>query len=550
MTKNVGEGGASTGDRPRDAATALADATAVFEQARGHLAGCDVDAVQMEAYDLALSWAELRAAAVALDAPAAASSDETAFERQLANLFCAEAIANLRNRLGARPAAFGLDGAALGAAPFVGHVGHALSPATLCGIGEALRQRQGRLPADGIDGDHALMRETFRRFAEEQVTPLAESIHRNDTMIPDAIIDGLRQLGCFGLSVPARYGGLQPDDADDSLGMVLVTEELSRGSLGAAGSLVTRPEIMARAVLEGGTEEQKQRWLRGLAAGEPLVAVAVTEPATGSDVASVALRATPVEIDGERHWRLSGAKTWCTFAGKAGAILLLARTNPEAKPPHRGLSLFVVEKPSTDDKAFVHRSPLGGTLTGSAIPTIGYRGMHSFELAFEDYVVPHSALVGEDAGMGRGFYYTMRGFAGGRLQTAARANGLMRAAFEAALRYAEERSVFGRPVADYPLTQQKLARMAAHIVACRQFCYAVAKRMDSAEGQLEASLAKLLACRAAEWVTREAMQIHGGMGYAEETAVSRYFVDARVLSIFEGAEETLALKVIGKALLG
>ena len=546
MTRNEGEGGASTGDRPGDAATALADATALFERARGHLAGRDVDAVQMEAYDLALCWAELRAAGVALDALEAASSDETAFERQLARLFCAEAIANLRNRLGARPSAFGLDAAALGAAPFVGH---ALSPATLCGIGEALRERQGRLPADGIDGDHALMRETFRRFAEEQVMPLAESIHRNDTMIPDAIIDGLRQLGCFGLSVPARYGGLQPDDADDSLGMVLVTEELSRGSLGAAGSLVTRPEIMAGAVLEGGTEEQKQRWLRGLAAGEPLVAVAVTEPATGSDVASVALRATPVEIDGVRHWRLSGAKTWCTFAGKAGAILLLARTNPEAKP-HRGLSLFVVEKPSTDDKAFVHRSPLGGALTGSAIPTIGYRGMHSFELAFEDYVVPHSALVGEDAGMGRGFYYTMRGFAGGRLQTAARANGLMRAAFDAALRYAEERTVFGRPVADYPLTQQKLARMAAHVVACRQFCYAVAKRMDSAEGQLEASLAKLLACRAAEWVTREAMQIHGGMGYAEETAVSRYFVDARVLSIFEGAEETLALKVIGKALLG
>ena len=547
MTRNEGEGEASTGDRPRDAAAALVDATALFERARGHLAGRDVDAVQMEAYDLALCWAELRAAGVALDAVAAASSDETAFERQLARLFCAEAIANLRNRLGARPAVFGLDGAALGAAPFVGR---ALSPATLSGIGETLRQRQGRLPADGIDGDHALMRETFRRFAEEQVMPLAESIHRNDAMIPDAIIDGLRQLGCFGLSVPARHGGLQPDDADDSLGMVLVTEELSRGSLGAAGSLVTRPEIMARAVLEGGTEEQKQRWLRGLAAGEPLVAVAVTEPATGSDVASVALRAAPVEIDGVRHWRLSGAKTWCTFAGKAGAILLLARTNPDAKPPHRGLSLFVVEKPSTDGKAFVHRSPLGGTLTGSAIPTIGYRGMHSFELAFEDYMVPHGALVGEDAGMGRGFYYTMRGFAGGRLQTAARANGLMRAAFEAALRYAEERSVFGRPVADYPLTLQKLARMAAHIVACRQFCYAVAKRMDSAEGQLEASLAKLLACRAAEWVTREAMQIHGGMGYAEETAVSRYFVDARVLSIFEGAEETLALKVIGKALLG
>ena len=526
---------------------ALADATTLFERARAHLAGRDVDAVQMEVYDLALSWAELRAAGVVLDALSTAGDDEAAFERQLAQLFCAEAVANLRHRLGARPAAFGLDAAGLGEGAFGND---ALSPAALCRVGEALRQRQGRLPADGIGGDHALMRETFRRFAEEQVTPLAESIHRQDLMIPDAILDGLRQLGCFGLSVPARYGGLQPDDADDSLGMVLVTEELSRGSLGAAGSLVTRPEIMARAVLEGGTEEQKRRWLPGLAAGEPLVAVSVTEPATGSDVASVALRATPADIDGERRWRLSGAKTWCTFAGKAGAILLLARTNPDAKPPHRGLSLFVVEKPSTDDKAFVHRNPLGGTLTGSAIPTIGYRGMHSFELAFEDYIVPHSALVGEDGGVGRGFYYTMRGFSGGRLQTAARANGLMRAAFEAALRYAEERAVFGRPVADYPLTLQKLARMAAHIAACRRFSYAVAKLVDGGDGQLEASLVKLLACRAAEWVTREAMQIHGGMGYAEETAVSRYFVDARVLSIFEGAEETLALKVIGKALIG
>ena len=525
----------------------IADATALFERARGHLAGRDVDAVQMEAYDLALSWAELRAARVVLDALSAAGDDEAAFERQLAQLFCAEAVANLRGRLGARPAAFGLDGAVLGEGVFADD---ALLPAALRGVGEIVRQRQGRLPVDGIGGDHALMRETFRRFAEEQVMPLAESIHRDDSMIPDSILDGLRQLGCFGLSVPARYGGLQPDDADDSLGMVLVTEELSRGSLGAAGSLVTRPEIMARAVLEGGTEEQKKRWLPGLAAGDPFVAVSVTEPATGSDVASVALRATPVDIDGERHWRLTGAKTWCTFAGKAGAILLLARTNPDAKPPHRGLSLFVVEKPSTDDKAFVHRNPLGGTLTGNAIPTIGYRGMHSFELAFADYIVPHSALVGEDGGVGRGFYYTMRGFSGGRLQTAARANGLMRAAFEAALRYAEERTVFGRRVADYPLTLQKLARMAAHIAACRRFSYAVAKLMDGGDGQLEASLVKLLACRAAEWVTREAMQIHGGMGYAEETAVSRYFVDARVLSIFEGAEETLALKVIGKALLG
>ena len=526
---------------------AIADAAALFEQARAGLAGRDVDTAQIELYDLALCSAELEAARAVLAPAATAASAERSFECALARLFCAEAIAHLHQRLLARPSAFGLAAAQIGAPP--SFVDESLAPAAVAALGEAVREHQGRLP-DRLHGDHALMRDTFRRFAEEQVMPLAGDIHRNDAMIPPTIIDGLRELGCFGLSVPGRYGGVKPDDQEDSLGMVVATEELSRGSLGAAGSLITRPEIMARAVLEGGTEAQKRRWLPGIAAGDPLVAISVTEPDTGSDVASVSLRAAPAERDGERGWQLNGAKTWCTFAGKAGVILVLARTDAEASPPHRGLSLFVVEKPPSDDHAFVHRNPLAGTLTGRAIATIGYRGMHSFELFFEDYFLPHSALVGEDAGVGKGFYYTMRGFSGGRLQTAARASGLMRAAFEKALGYAEERKVFDRRVASYPLTLQKLARMAASIFVCQQFAYAVAARMDRGEGQLEASLVKLLACRAAEWVCREAMQIHGGLGYAEETDVSRYFVDARVLSIFEGTEETLALKVVGKALVG
>ena len=529
---------------------AVAEASELFERARAHLAGRDVDDVQMEAYDLAFSSAELHAAGIALDyAEIPASADEAAWKAALANTFCAEALANLRNRLGSRPSAYGLSPSDLATPVASNYIDVTLSPAALSALGERVRQGQGELPPDHLDDDKALMRETFRRFSDEQVAPAAESVHRNDTMIPNAIIDGLRDLGCFGLSVPARYGGLKPDDRDDSVGMVVVTEELSRGSLGAAGSLITRPEIMARAVMEGGTDEQKARWLPGIAAGDPLVAVAVTEPGTGSDVASVALRATPAERDGVRGWRLNGAKTWCTFAGKADALLVLARTDPDASPPHRGLSLFVVEKPTSDAKDFTCESPGGGSLTGRAIATIGYRGMHSFELFFDGYFLPKSALVGEDAGTGRGFYYTMRGFSGGRLQTAARACGLMRAAFEAALTYAEDRHVFGQPVAGYGLTLQKLARMAAAIVACRQFSYNVAGLMDEGQGQLEASLVKLLACRTAEWITREAIQIHGGMGYAEETPVSRYFVDARVLSIFEGAEETLALKVVARALL-
>jgi (2S)-methylsuccinyl-CoA dehydrogenase len=510
-----------------------------------------LDEYQLISYDLSLCWAECTSADFLLqharrlldEAPGAAD-----FAGRLAGLFCAEAVTSALGRLRARPADYGLEETDIAAAT-AGDMGRflasQLAAESIAAIGDRVLEREGDLGADLLDENHTMMRDTFRRFADEVVAPLAEEIHRQDLDIPDEILEPLKEMGMFGLSIPENYGGLQEEGREDTLGMCVVTEELSRGSLGAAGSLITRPEILSRALLKGGSEEQKQEWLPRLAVGEPLCAVAVTEPNYGSDVAGVRLKATPVE----GGWALNGAKTWCTFGGKAGVLMVLARTNPDMSAGHRGLSMFLVEKPASSGHAFEVAQDAGGKLTGRAIATLGYRGMHSFELFFDDFFVPAENMMGGTDGEGKGFYLAMAGFAGGRIQTAARAVGLMRAAFERSISYAKERVVFDHPIADYQLTRVKLARMAAHLLACRQITYGVANMMDEGAGDMEASGAKLFASKTAEWFTREALQIHGGMGYAEETPVSRYFADARVLSIFEGAEETLALKVITRSLV-
>ena len=229
--------------------------------------------------------------------------------------------------------------------------------------------------------------------------------------------------------------------------------------------------------------------------------------------------------------------------------MVLARTDPDLSLKHKGLSLFIAEKPRFEGHEFEHVQEGGGKCAGKSIPTIGYRGMHSYEVVLEEYFVPDANLIGGEAGLGRGFYLQMEGFAGGRLQTAARALGVMQGAFEEALRYAQDRKVFGEPILEYGLTKHKLAKMAAHLHCVRKATYHAARLVDEHEGAMECSLIKLYACRTGEWVTREAMQIHGGMGYAEEFPVSRYFLDARVLSIFEGAEEVLALRVVARAVL-
>jgi (2S)-methylsuccinyl-CoA dehydrogenase len=488
--------------------------------ARRHLRDGD-GPEQVVLYDLAYMASALEAARVMLSYAEGGEG-----EGQLATVFAADVLHDLRARLDGRAHLFGLEEGAV--------------PGLVAGRDPALLWELAGEPGPlHLDDELVIVRDTFRRFADERLAPIAEDIHRKNADIPEDVINMLAAMGCFGMSIPEEFGGLATGGAGELLGMLVATEELSRGSLGVGGSLITRPEILTKAILAGGTEEQKSAWLPRIASGELMVGVAVTEPDYGSDAANITVAA---RRDGDL-WRVSGVKTWCTFAGRANVLMLLARTDPDRSKAHRGLSLFVVEKPAFPGDHFA----LDG-MEGRAIDTLGYRGMHSFEVAFDDFPVPAANLIGEE---GRGFYYQMTAFANGRLQTAARAVGLMQAAYDAALRYARERVVFGKPLFDYGLTRAKLTRMAALIQGCRQFSYAAADLLARGgdEGQLEASMVKMYACRAAEWITREAQQIHGGMGYAEEFAVSRYFVDARVLSIFEGAEEILALKVIARRLL-
>jgi (2S)-methylsuccinyl-CoA dehydrogenase len=401
--------------------------------------------------------------------------------------------------------------------------------------------RSNRLADLGATDEQRLLRSTFRDFATTYVRPVAGDIHRGDLDIPDALIKDLANLGAFALGVPEQYGGLQAAE-DDFDAMLIVTEELSRASL-AVGSLSTRPEILVRALLRGGTEAQRQRWLPDIASGERLVAVAATEPDYGSDVANMRCAAT--RVDG--GWTVSGTKLWCTFAGRAELLMVLLRTGDGG---HRGLSAFVVEKPGFAGHTFSFEQPGGGRLQGRAIPTVGYRGMHTFELSFENFFVDDDALIGGEGWLDRGFYLQMEGFSSGRLQTAARAVGVMQAALDDTLTYTAQRIVFGRPIVEFGLPRATLGQMAVRLQASRQLTRMAARRMNADDGGVQAALAKLYASRMAESVARDAVQLHGGMGYAEETDVSRYFVDSRVLSIFEGAEEVLALRVIARSLLG
>jgi len=518
------------------AAQAIAIAQSMVDTAVASLmAKGGPDKNQTLAYDLAHV-----AAAVATSRSLMEYGAKGTEEGNIACAFTADMVHDLITRLIGREQLWGVDPSAL--APTHDFVQTYRAPEFLASLASVQGPRH-------LNDEFEMVQDTFRSFGTKVIAPQAEHVHRHNGDVPEDIIAGLAEIGAFGLSVPVEYEGFSEGGEGEYMASVIATEELSRASLGIGGSLITRPEILTRALVKGGTEAQKLEWLPKLASAEVMAAVAVTEPDYGSDVAG--LKTTAVEAkgpNGEDGWVINGVKTWCTFGARANVLMLLARTDPDRAKTHRGLSLFIVPKPRGDAHGFMFNQDGGGKMEGRPIDTIGYRGMHSYEIAIENWWVPAANLIGERDGLGQGFYLQMAGFENGRLQTAARAVGVMQAAYEAAHEYANNRAVFGKNISEYELTQVKLGRMAVITQASRQFSYDVARMMGKGKGQMEASLVKAYVCKAAEWVAREAMQIHGGYGYAEEYSVSRLYVDARVLSIFEGADETLCLKVIAKNL--
>jgi (2S)-methylsuccinyl-CoA dehydrogenase len=462
----------------------------------------------------------------------------------------AELVASLVARLSPAVDDLGLGEAALEAAfpaPVREQLRAASNEAVFRAIGREVAAARGRNETP-LDETLEQVRSSVREFAEKEIAPHAERIHRNDETIPEDFITKMAELGYFGLSVPEEYGGYEMGN----LAMILTTEELSRASLAGAGSLITRPEILTKALLAGGTEEQKKHWLPKIAAGDLMVGISVTEPDIGSDVAGVKCRADRATVGGVDGYLVNGAKAWCTFAGRANVLALLLRTDPDMSKGAKGLSLFIAEKEPHRGHTFECTQPGGGKLSGKADATIGYRGMHSYTLQFENWFVPLANLIGGEAGLGRGFYLQMGGFAAGRLQTGGRACGLAQAALEKGCEYALDRIQFAKPIVEYGLTQFMIGKMAAKLAAARAITYAAARAMDEDERRAAplAAQAKLLACDFAVAISQDAQLLHGGWGYAEEYAISRYAVDALVLPLFEGVKATLELKVIARNLLG
>ena len=388
--------------------------------------------------------------------------------------------------------------------------------------------------ASGLEDELEMIREQFRRFSIDKVEPHAHEWHLKDELIPMEIITELAEMGVFGLTIPEEYGGFGLSKAS----MAVVSEELSRGYIGV-GSLGTRSEIAAELILCGGTEEQKQKWLPGLASAEILPTAVFTEPNTGSDLGSLRTRAVKDEAG---DYRITGNKTWITHAARTHVMTLLARTDPSSTD-HRGLSMFLAEKtPGTDEAPF----PTPG-MTGGEIEVLGYRGMKEYELGFDNFHVKAENLLGGEEG--KGFKQLMQTFESARIQTAARAVGVAQAALDVSMQYAIDRKQFGKSLIHFPRVSGKLAMMAVEIMVARQLTYFSAFEKDNDRRcDLEAGMAKLLGARVAWAAADNGLQIHGGNGFALEYKISRILCDARILNIFEGAAEIQA-QVIARRLL-
>tara|TARA_B000000441_G_scaffold131664_1_gene116634 strand:- start:794 stop:1960 length:1167 start_codon:yes stop_codon:yes gene_type:complete len=383
-----------------------------------------------------------------------------------------------------------------------------------------------------ITDDHEEFRSAVRKFTDEEIVPIAADIDSYKYPdIPQEIIKKMAEQGYFGVIFPEEYDGL----GLDYITLSIVSEELSKGLL-SVGSVMTRGILTGTLLLAHGTEDQKKRFLPGIATGELMTAAAFTEQDFGSDSGGMITKAT--KVDG--GYILNGSKAWCTFANRANYLTVLARTDSDLTKRHKGLSIFMVEKEPGED--IIHPN-----IKGEPIPTVGYHGMKSYNLSLEDVFVPEENLIGTEEN--RGFYQLMETYEAARLQTAARAVGVAQAAFDFALQYSKEREQFGKPISEHQAIRMKLSEMATELEAARQLVYYAASMKDSGKRcDLEAGMAKIKSAKAGEYVTREAMQILGGYGYSKEFPVERFWRDARVISIFEGTSE-IQHEVIAKSLL-
>jgi len=528
-------------DEAASLATAIANSVAGRVRKDGRLDRAALDAEQHGAHGLA--WAAAYAETLRQTAAWARALDDAGqlgeAEALPAQLLAHEYLSQLQGGIPMNQGEFFRPADVFAPAERLSHVLGRLRPAASQAaknrIVELLDRARGRpsLEASGLDETLEAVRDQFHAFTEEKITPFAHGWHLRDELIPLALLEELGDLGVFGLTAPEDWGG----SGLGKVAMCVVSEALSRGWIGT-GSLGTRSEIAAELILAHGTPQQKERFLPGITSGKTIPTAVFTEPEAGSDLGSLRTRAVR---DGD-VWRIYGAKTWITHAARADLMTLLVRTDPASKD-HRGLSMFLAEKPrGTGADLF----PAPG-MSGGEIGVIGYRGMKEYELAFDGFEVPHAHLLGGQEG--QGFVQLMATFESARIQTAARALGVAQNALDLALDYALSRKQFGGPIAQFPRVANKLAMMAAEILGARRLAWFAARAKD--EGRrcdLEAGMAKLTAARIAWAAADNAVQIHGGTGFAMEQPISRVLADARILNIFEGAGEIQA-QVIARRLL-